>query len=207
MFDSPAKLLLGLVTGFLFGVLLQKGRVAKFPVIIGQFLLRDWTVTKIMLTAVAVGSVGVYALVSMGMAELHIKPALLGGVIGGGILFGTGLAIFGYCPGTGVAACGEGHRDAMFGVAGMLSGAFVYVLAYPQVDRLVKSFPDWGKVTLPQLTDSSPWLWVLGICAAATAMYFSRWGAGRRPAGLGSLGGGNSSWPPRHGDPAAGRRS
>ena len=41
MFDSPERLLLGLVTGILFGVLLQKGRVAKFPVIVGQFILKD----------------------------------------------------------------------------------------------------------------------------------------------------------------------
>ena len=63
MFDSPDKLLLGLVTGVAFGFLLQKGRVAKFPVIVGQFLLKDWTVVKVMATAVAVGAVGVYALV------------------------------------------------------------------------------------------------------------------------------------------------
>ncbi len=56
MFDSPEKLLLGLLTGIAFGVLLQKGRVAKFAVIVGQFLLKDWTVVKIMGTAVVVGS-------------------------------------------------------------------------------------------------------------------------------------------------------
>ena len=59
MFDPPLKLLLGLITGILFGFLLQKGRVAKFPVIVGQFLLRDFTVLKVMLSAVVVGAVGV----------------------------------------------------------------------------------------------------------------------------------------------------
>jgi hypothetical protein len=143
MFDPPLKLLLGLLTGILFGFLLQKGRVAKFPVIVGQFLLRDWTVVKIVLTAVAVGSIGVYALVSIGAAELHIKPALLGGVIFGGLLFGAGIALFGYCPGTSVAACGEGHRDAMVGVAGMLVGAFAYVWSYPVLaSPITKALPE-----------------------------------------------------------------
>ena len=59
MFDSPSKLLLGLVTGVAFGFLLQKGQVTKFRVIVGQLLLRDWTVAKIMGTAVAVGAIGV----------------------------------------------------------------------------------------------------------------------------------------------------
>ena len=115
MFDSPEKLALGLLTGIVFGFLLQKGRVAKFEVIVGQFLFKDWTVVKMMGTAVVVGAVGVYALVSADLATLHIRPALLGGVLLGAACFGIGMAVLGYCPGTSVAGCGEGTaagRDA-----------------------------------------------------------------------------------------------
>lgn len=167
MFDSWEKLLFGLVCGFAFGFMLQKGRVAKFRVIVGQFLLKDWTMVKVMLTAVAVGAVGVWTLVGMGMAELHIKPAAFGGVAAGAILFGIGMALLGYCPGTGVAACGEGRRDAMVGVLGMIAGAFAYVLAYPALQGLIEGFGNWGKVTLPQLTSLSPWAFVLPIVLIA----------------------------------------
>lgn len=68
MFDTPLKLALGLGTGVVFGFLLQKAQVAKYRVILGQLLLRDWTVAKTMLTAVAVGAVGVYALVAAALA-------------------------------------------------------------------------------------------------------------------------------------------
>ncbi len=166
MFDPTTKLLLGFLTGILFGFLLQKGRAAKFHVIIGQLLLKDWTVLKIMATAVAVGSIGVYALVAMGAASLHIKPALLGGVILGGVCFGVGLAVFGYCPGTSVAASGEGRRDAMVGVAGMLVGAGVFVALYPALQPIIKSLADWGKITLPEASNVSPWLWIAGIVIA-----------------------------------------
>jgi len=172
MFDETSKLFLGLLTGILFGFLLQKGRVAKFSVIIGQLLLKDWTVVKIMLTAVAVGSIGVYALVSLGTASLHVKPAVFGGVLFGGLLFGAGMAIFGYCPGTSVAACGEGRKDAMVGVAGMLTGALAYVWLYSVHQPALKSFPDWGKITLPELTTTSPWLWVVGLVVAAATSAF-----------------------------------
>lgn len=161
-----SKLVLGLLTGIIFGFLLQKGRAAKFHVIIGQFLLKDWTVVKIMATAVAVGTIGVYALVSMGAATLHIKPALLGGVVLGGILFGAGLAVFGYCPGTSVAASGEGRHDAMVGVLGMLVGAGVYVALYPALQPIINGLADWGKITLPQATNLSPWAWVSGLVGA-----------------------------------------
>ena len=163
MFDEPLKLVLGLVTGILFGVLLQKGQVAKFQKLLGQFLLRDFTVVKIMATAIAVGTLGVHALVTMGAAEIHIQTASLARVIVGGVLFGVGLAIFGLCPGTSVAACGEGRRDAMIGVLGMFVGAGIYVAAFPALQPMIKSMADFGKVTLPQFTGTSPWLWAGGL--------------------------------------------
>ena len=171
MFDSPERLLLGLLTGIVFGILLQKGRVAKFSVIVGQFILKDWTVVKVMGTAVVVGSVGVHALVSSGQAHLHVKPVLLGGVLVGGVCFGVGMAIFGYCPGTSVAACGEGKPDAMVGVLGMLAGALVFVVDFSALQPLIKGLGDMGKVTLPDATGTSPWLWVAGLVAGGLAVF------------------------------------
>ena len=176
MFDSPTKLALGLVTGIIFGVLLQKGRVAKFEVIVGQFLFKDWTVVKMMGTAVVVGAVGVYALVAADMATLQIRPALLGGVLLGAVCFGVGMAIFGYCPGTSVAGCGEGRRDAMAGVVGMLMGAALYVGLYEQLEPVIKSLGDWGKITLPDVTNTSEWLWVtLLVVGGGAALLFDWW--------------------------------
>jgi len=139
--------------------------VAKFPVIVGQFILKDWTVVKIMGTAVVVGSVGVYALLASGHANLHVKPFLLGGVLLGGVCFGVGMAVFGYCPGTGVAACGEGKPDAMVGVLGMLAGALAFVAAYPAIQPVIKGLGDMGKITFPEATGTSPWLWIVGLLA------------------------------------------
>lgn len=179
MFDSPAKLALGLATGVVFGFLLQKGQVAKYQVILGQLLLKDWTVAKIMLTAVAVGAVGVYALVSFGYAELHVKPAAFAAVLLGGALFGVGLAVLGLCPGTAVAACGEGRRDAVVGVLGMLTGAGLYVALHGPISELSRALGSEGRVTLPHLTATSPWPWVVALAAAALAARLVA--GGRRP--------------------------
>lgn len=172
MFESPEKLILGFISGIAFGFLLQKGQVAKYRVIMAQFFLKDWTVAKIMATAVAVGAIGVYAMHERGLVHLEIKPAAFGGVIIGAILFGIGLSIFGLCPGTSVAGCGEGRRDAMVGVLGMFLGAGAYVLAYEKLQPLVKGFGDFGKVTLPELSNASPWLWVVPL-ALLTAIVFT----------------------------------
>jgi uncharacterized protein len=172
MFEEPLRLVLGLVTGIMFGILLQKGRVAKFRVILGQFLLKDWTVVKIMLTAVATGAVGVWVMVQMGWTSLHIKPAAFAPVIVGGLLFGVGMAVFGYCPGTSVAVCGEGRRDAMVGVVGMLAGAFVYVAVFPAIEEQTKAWGNWGEMTLPQVTNVSPWIYVAALSIASLLFWF-----------------------------------
>ena len=169
MFESPDKLALGLLTGILFGFLLQKGQVAKYHVIVGQFLLKDWTVVKVMGTAVLVGAVGVYALVEMGWATLHIRPFLIGGVLVGAVLFGVGLVVLGYCPGTSVAACGEGRRDAMVGVLGMLAGAGLFVAMYQPLQPVIKGLGDMGQITVPETLAISPWVIVGGLVVVGVA--------------------------------------
>jgi hypothetical protein len=114
-------------------------------------------------TAVVVGAVGVYALVAADMASLHIRPALYGGVLVGAMCFGIGMAVLGYCPGTSVAGCGEGRRDAMVGVLGMLFGAALFVALFPMLQPVINGLGDGGKITLPELTATSPWLWVAGL--------------------------------------------
>lgn len=171
MFDTADKLLLGLVTGILFGFLLQKGRVAKFSVILGQLLLKDWTVLKIMATAIVVGAIGVYAMVAMGTTSLHVRPFLLGGVLLGAVLLGIGMAVFGYCPGTSVAASGEGSRDAMAGVAGMLAGAGMFVAAYPRLEPIIQAGGNLGEITLPALLGVPPWMVILAIALAVLVVF------------------------------------
>ena len=94
------QLLLGLLAGFAFGFLLEKGGVTRYDVILGQLLLRDFTVLKIMLSAAATGMLGVHLLRSLGLARLHPKPGSWGSTAVGGLIFGLGFATLGYCPGT-----------------------------------------------------------------------------------------------------------
>jgi uncharacterized protein len=171
MFEPASKLMLGLITGIIFGFLLQKGRAAKFHVIIGQFLLRDWTVLKIIITAVAVGAIGVWPMAHLGWVSINVKPLAFAGVIIGGVLFGVGMALLGYCPGTTVAACGEGRRDAMIGFAGLLFGASAYVWLFPALSTASMALGDWGKTTLPQLTHSPAWPWVAALAIGAIVIY------------------------------------
>ena len=157
MFESPSQLILGLLTGFAFGFLLQKGRVAKYQTILSQLLLKDWTTFKIMVTAIITGAIGVYFLVERGEATLDVWPFQPAAMLLGAAFFGIGLAIIGYCPGTGMAGAGEGSRDAMIGVLGMITGAGILVVGFNVFEPIAMALGDWGKITIPMLLDSSPW--------------------------------------------------
>ena len=171
-FANPTTILMGGVTGFLFGFLLQKGGVTRFSVIVGQFLLKDFTVLKIMLTAIVVGSVGIYGMRALGFdIDLHIKaPALLGNALGG-LIFGAGMAVLGYCPGTAVAAIGEGSRHAVPGVIGMIVGAGLYAEVYPWVKANILNIGNIGKATLPSMTGWSAWWFILALFVLAMGIF------------------------------------
>jgi uncharacterized protein len=155
--ESPGNLFLGLVTGIAFGFLLQKGRVAKYQTILGQLLLKDWTAFKVMFTAIVTGAIGVYAMAETGTAQLDIWPFQPAAMLVGAAAFGVGIAIIGYCPGTGMAGAGEGSRDAMVGVLGMVTGAGIFVACYNALEPLALSLGDFGKITFPDVFDISAW--------------------------------------------------
>ncbi len=152
------SLIYGLVTGILFGFLLQKGRVLRYDMQLGALRLRDMTIVKFMLSAVLVGMVGVYLLNDLGLAKLSIKPMIFGGVVIGGLIFGIGWGLLGYCPGTSLGALGEGRWDSLWGIAGMLGGAALYAEAYPIMKSTVLTWGNFGKITLPQLLGVNHWV-------------------------------------------------
>ncbi|MGZ8497030.1 MAG: YeeE/YedE thiosulfate transporter family protein [Candidatus Binatia bacterium] len=93
---GTARLALGLVTGILFGFILQKGQVTKYQKIVSFFRWSDLTVQKVMFAGIVSGMIGVYALHQYGLVNLHIKPVLLGANIAGGLIFGVGMLLLGF---------------------------------------------------------------------------------------------------------------
>jgi hypothetical protein len=151
-------LLYGLITGILFGFLLQKARVIRYDKQIGALRLMDMTIVKFMLSTILVAMVGTYLLKDFGFVKLSIKPTILGAVILGGLIFGIGWGFLGYCPGTSAGALGEGRWDAIWGILGMLGGAALYAEAYPALKKTVLTWGDLGKITFPQILGVNHWI-------------------------------------------------
>jgi uncharacterized protein len=137
--------------GIIFGFLLQKAGVAKYHVLIGQLLLEDFTVLKVMLSAIFTAMIGLRILAKSGQVKPQIKPFQPLANVGGGVIFGAGFALAGFCPGTGAAAFGQGDFETIFYIAGMILGSYLYAESSNFLDRNIKSRKEKGELTIPQL--------------------------------------------------------
>src|SRR5690349_4254661 len=119
-----ADLAVSLGLGFGFGWLLNKAQLTHYAKIVGVYRLRDLTVMKFMLSALATGALGIQVARALGWGSALPIPATLPAAnLIGGLVFGVGMASAGYCPGTIVAEAGEGRLDAgLAGVTGLLAG-------------------------------------------------------------------------------------
>lgn len=161
---------LGLAIGFLFGFFLQKGGVCYYDTILQQLLLQDFTVVKIILTAIVTGMVGIYAMRDLGWITLHKKSGSLGATIPGPLIFGVGFAILGYCPGTAVGAVGHGALDALIGgILGIMAGAGLYAAVYPRLKEQVLPLGSFGDKTMIDLVQAkNPWLVIIPVAVFIT---------------------------------------
>jgi len=167
-----SQLIYGLVTGILFGFFLQRGQVLRYDKQIGALRLMDMTILKFMLTAIFVGCVGIYLLNDLGLAKLSIKSTVLGATIIGGLIFGLGWGLLGYCPGTSMGAIGEGRWDGLWGLLGMVAGGAVYAESYPLMKRTVLTWGDLGKITLPGILGINHWIVVIVFVLAGVGLFY-----------------------------------
>ena len=147
------------------GALLQRVGASNPGMIARNLRLQDLSIIKFMATTIAVGAV----VVSLGglfmPMHLDIKPAYLVGVLGGGLVFGVGFALGGFCPGTCVVGLGEGRKDARWALVGGIFGALAFTLLYRLVVAPLRPLLDMGKVTVANLLHL-PTPLVAGVMAA-----------------------------------------
>jgi uncharacterized membrane protein YedE/YeeE len=163
--------------GFLFGAILQYARLNRFETIAGMAVLQNFCVAKTIAFAIGLGALLLQAEMQLGWADYHLKPVLMAGVIIGGLVFGVGMAILGYCPGTVVISVGQGNVDALIGILGGLCGSGVYALLYPSLSPLLG--PDLGKLSIQTLSAGHQVLSLvvgigLPVVFMGTAVYLQR---------------------------------
>ena len=139
-----------LILGFLFGGILQYARLNRYNTISGMATLENLTVAKALAIAIGAGAILLNIEIVLGFASFHAKPFVPGGIMLGGLIFGSGMAILGYCPGTLAVSLGEGSLDALTGIIGGLAGGLIYTIVLPALSPILGT--SWGSGTLYSLT-------------------------------------------------------
>ena len=146
--------LLILVFGFLFGATLQYARLNRFNVISGMATLENLAVAKAIAVAIGVGAILLSIEIGLGLASYHVKPFIFGGIVLGGLIFGAGMAILGYCPGTMAVSLGEGSLDALVGIVGGLISGVLFTVLLPSMQGILG--PNLGSISLNSLIGNHP---------------------------------------------------
>jgi hypothetical protein len=174
-----------LLVGFAFGWLLQKAGLSRYERIVNVFRFRDLAVLKFLLSALVTAAIGIRVLQSLGLAttSVPIPATYLAGNMLGGVVFGVGMALSGFCPGTVAAGAGEGRLDYLIpGGLGLYTGAVVYGLAYERVMPVLSGWGRAGNPTFSDLLHVEPWLVIVMFAeVACLTFYVVERGAFTRP--------------------------
>ena len=165
---------LALVLGVFFGFALNKAGLTRYTKIVNQFRLTDMTVMKFIMTALLTTMVGLFPLKMMGIIKFPAIPAtyVVGNLVGG-LVFGVGMALAGFCPGTAVAGGGEGKWDYIVpGLLGFLAGAVIFGLSYTSFMPQLLKIANYGGVTLPELWHINPYLAVFVFALLSLALFY-----------------------------------
>ena len=131
----------GLVCGLLFGFILENAGFGSPQKLTAQFKLTDWSVFKVMFTAIVVAALGLWLLRVAGLLKpdsVAVPQALVMASAVGGVLLGAGFAIGGYCPGTSLAGLASGRLDALVFMVGLLVGTTAFVGLYgPAIGKMM----------------------------------------------------------------------
>jgi len=135
-----SSFLISLMAGVIFGLFLYQVKLTRFDTIVGQLVLKDFTLFKVVLSAALVTSFGLYLQGVIGFKpQLLISNLSLERAIIGGTIFGLGFALLGYCPATAVGAIAEGTKDGITGLFGMIAGSIVYTAVHPKIVQYFRS--------------------------------------------------------------------
>lgn len=154
-FGYGTSLWVALGIGFLFGFVLERAGFGDSRNLTNIFYFRDMRVLKVMFSALVTAMVGLIVLSWVGLfdystlLQVSLLTTYLWPQLVGGVLFGLGFVIGGYCPGTAAVGIVSGKLDALVFTAGMIVGIWVFAAGFPVWGTFYLS-SDLGRLTLWQ---------------------------------------------------------
>jgi len=172
--SDAVSLGLAVLVGIFFGLSLERSGLGDPHKLTGVFYFRDFTVPKVMFTAIVVASTGIYLLTDLHLLDLGrvwIIPTFFWPQLVGGLVFGVGFVVSGYCPGTAVTGLASGRLDALVTIAGIVAGSLLFAMLFPVLEGFYLS-SDRGVVTIQSLLGVSHWVVIVALIAVAGGMFY-----------------------------------
>ncbi|MEA2492036.1 MAG: uncharacterized protein QOH21_3828 [Acidobacteriota bacterium] len=139
--------------GIAFGFALERAGLGDARKLAGQFYGTDFTVLKVMFSAIVTAMLGAYWLGRLGVVDLsqvYVPETWFLPQLAGGAIFGAGFVLAGLCPGTSCVAAATGRGDGALVMLGMFAGVLGSGLAFDAFRGFYESTAR-GALTLPQL--------------------------------------------------------
>ncbi len=158
----------GLILGFGFGFVLENAGFGDPKKLTAQLRLTDWSVFKVMFTAIIVCAVLLTIASGLGLVDMKrvfVPSVYFWGTLLGGVGLGVGMAVGGYCPGTCVVGLMSGRLDGLIFLLGVGAGTLIFNGAYPNIKFWAYAQTGPNAWTLPQLLHLPAWLVLLGLLA------------------------------------------
>lgn len=127
------KYLKYLLTGLFFGVVMVRSEAASWYRIQEMFRFQSWHMYGIIASAVALGSISFAIIKKLSLLPPDTRATVFSEkqkgwkkYLLGGVVFGSGWALIGACPGPLFVNLGYGYLSMLIPIAGALAGTFLY---------------------------------------------------------------------------------
>ncbi len=174
LFGNDTALIVAVVIGIGFGFFLEQAGFGSSVKLAQQFYLRDLTVFKVMFTTIVTAMLGLFWLSWLGLVDLslvRVLPTYFIPQLVGGLVFGVGFVMGGYCPGTCCVAAVTGKMDGWIHLFGMMTGILLFGEVYPFIEVWHNSTP-MGEITLASFFNLSHGTTVFLIVAIALLGFY-----------------------------------
>lgn len=176
--DPEINLALATLIGVGFGFFLERAGFGSAKKLTAQWFGKDWSVFRVMFTAIVVALFGMVFLDLAGimpLGSLYLNSTYLVPQIIGGLLMGAGFVVGGYCPGTSFVGLASGRLDALVYIGGLFVGSIVFAELYGLIEPMMNAGA-MGRITLYQFFGTSPLVVGVVVLVIAAAGF---WGASK----------------------------
>ncbi len=174
---SHENLLYGLLIGIAFGFIFERAGFGRSIHIASVFYLRNLRVPKMMITAILTASSLLIISIYSGLLDydqLFIPNTYLWAYVVGGVLFGVGMVMSGWCPGTAIVGFATGKLDAAVFLLGLMVGMYFYFDYYDLIKEFANS-TNVGRYTIQEALGVSVYTaYLITVALAIGLMLFMR---------------------------------